>query len=211
MKTNKKISRSLFAGAFLPLIMSFVLLIPKEQKAQTCTIGITAGASTASVDFENIGHSFVNTVKGTGIMGFEGGLFERINLGPFFIKPMELISYQGGTATYYNSDGTVNKQKFDYGNIEVPLLFGFRILGPLRIEAGPVYNWIYTTQFSEDNTIKVNPSGLGWRAGANVELGIINLGLAYQGLTNNSDNSTTTTFKSPNELIFSLALCFGGH
>jgi len=121
-----------------------------------------------------------------------------------------LIGYQGGTATYYNSDGSVNNEKFDYGNIEVPLLFGLRILGPLRIEAGPVYNWIYNTQFSDDNSVKVNPSGLGWRAGANVELGMINVGLAYQGLTNSSDNSTTTTFKSPNELIFSLALCFGG-
>lgn len=194
----------------VPFLLLFVLLIPKQQKAQSCTLGITAGASTASVSFSNIGNSFVNTVKGNNIMGFEGGLFERLNLGPFFIKPMELVSYQGGTATYYNSDGSVNNEKFDYGNIEIPLLFGLKILGPLRIEAGPVYNWIYTTHFSEDNGIAVDRSGLGWRAGANVELGPINLGLAYQGLANSTSSGSAATYQSPNELIFDLAFCFGG-
>ena len=207
MKTNPKISVSLFP--IIPLLILFVFFIPKEQKAQTLTTGITAGASTASVNFSNIGNSFSNTIKGNNILGFEGGLFERINLGPLFIKPMVLIGYQGGTATYYNNDGSINNSKFDYGNIMIPLLLGLDILGPVRIEAGPVYNWIYMTQFNTDNSIKVNPSGLGYRAGANIELGMINLGLAYQGLTNKSDNSTPTTFKSPNELIFSVALCFG--
>ncbi len=142
-------------------------------------------------------------------MGFEGGLFERVNMGPFFIKPMLLLGYEGGTATYYYNDGQFNTSRFDYGNVEVPVLLGLKILGPIRIEAGPVYNWIYTANFNNDNSITTNPSGLGYRVGANVELGVINLGLAYQGLTNKPDNSTTTTFSTPNELIFSLALCFG--
>lgn len=212
MRTLKKISK--FAFPAMPLItvavMLFLLLLSKGGKAQTTfTTGITAGASTASVKFSGIGNSFVNTIKGNNIMGFEGGLFERINLGPLFIKPMLLAGYQGGTATYTNNDGSVNTSKFNYGNIEVPVLLGLKILGPLRIEAGPVYNWIYTANYNDDNSIKINPSGLGYRAGANVELGILNLGLAYQGITNRSDNSSTTTFSSPSELIFSLALCFG--
>jgi hypothetical protein len=201
MKTNLKISATLLA-------MMGLFLIPKEQKAQSSTTGITLGATTTSVDLTNTGNAFTNTIKGNNITGFETGLFERFNLGPVFIKPELLVGYKGGTATYYNSDGSVNNSKFNYGNIELPLLFGLRILGPIRIEAGPVYNWIYMTQFNEDNSIKVDPSGLGYRVGANVEVGPINLGMAYQGLTNNPDGSTTTTFKSPNELIFSLALCF---
>ncbi len=202
MKTNLKISAIAFLGAIA------LSILPKDQKAQSSTTGITLGATTTSVNISNTGNAFTNTIKGNNITGFEAGLFERFNLGPVFIKPTLLVGYKGGTATYYNNDGSVNSSKFDYGNIEFPLLFGLRILGPIRIEAGPVYNWIYMTQYNEDNSIKVDPSGLGYRVGANVELGPINLGMAYQGLTYNPDGSTSTTFKSPNELIFSVALCF---
>ena len=202
MKTNLKISTIAFLGAIA------LSILPKDQKAQSSTTGITLGATTTSVNISNTGNAFTNTIKGNNITGFEAGLFERFNLGPVFIKPTLLVGYKGGIATYYNNDGSVNSSKFDYGNIEFPLLFGLRILGPIRIEAGPVYNWIYMTQYNEDNSIKVDPSGLGYRVGANVELGPINLGMAYQGLTYNPDGSTSTTFKSPNELIFSVALCF---
>jgi hypothetical protein len=122
---------------------------------------------------------------------------------------MLLAGYQGGTVTYYNNDGSVNTSKFNYGNIEVPVLLGLRVFKLLRIEAGPVYNWIYSANFNGDNSIKVNPSGFGYRIGANVELGIINLGLAFQGLSNTSGGGSNATFTSPDELIFSVALCFG--
>ncbi|MGP8215200.1 MAG: outer membrane beta-barrel protein [Bacteroidia bacterium] len=188
-----------------------LFFLPKEQKAQswTNTTGIIVGTSTASVKFSNTGNAFTSTIKGNNIMGFEGGLFERFNYSMIFIKPMLLASYQGGTVTFYNTDGTVNTSKFAYGNIEVPLLFGLRILGPLRIEAGPVYNWIYATQYNDNNSIKINPSGLGYRIGANVEFGMVNLGIAYQGVTYKSSGSSSTTFNSPAELIFSVAICFG--
>lgn len=185
-------------------------IFPKEHKAQSATTGIVVGASTASVDFSGVGNSFVNTIKGNDIMGFEGGIFERLNVGPFFIKPMLLLGYQSGMTTYYNSEGSsINSYNFKYGNVEVPFLLGLKILGPLRIEAGPVFNWIYNAQYYGDNYVSINPTGLGYHVGANVELGMINLGLAYQGVTNNSMGVYSTTFKSPEELIFSLALCFG--
>jgi hypothetical protein len=193
------------------IIASWVLLLcPLRQKAQTFTTGIYAGVTTTSVNLSHLGNTFTNTIQGKGIMGFEGGLFERINCGIFFIKPMILAGYQGGTVTFYNSDGSINSEKFTEGNIEVPVLFGLKFFDFLRIEAGPVYNWIYATHFNGDNSIDVTPSGFGYRIGANVEFGILNLGLAFQGL-NNTSNGSTATFASPNELIFSVALCFGGH
>jgi hypothetical protein len=192
------------------ILASMVLLFcTTKPKAQTFTTGIYLGAATTSVNFSGIGNAFTNTIKGNNIMGFEGGLFERFNLGSAFIKPMLLVSYKGGTVTYYNNDGTISTSKFGYGNIEIPLLFGLRIIRMLRIEAGPVYNWIYASQYSNNNSIKINPSGLGYRVGANVELGIINLGLAYQGLTNNEMGGANTKFSSPNELIFGVSHCFG--
>ncbi len=194
---------------FTTLVSVVCLLFPVTQQAQSFTTGIDLGISKNSVAISDIGNSFTNTVKGNNIMGIEGGLFERLNLGPVFIKPMLLASYQGGTVTFYNNDGSVNSSKFNYGNVEVPLLFGFSILSVVRLEAGPVYNWIYATHYANDNSIRLEPSGLGYRVGANAELGPINFGVAYQGITNKSSGLSNATFSTPNELIFSLAFCFG--
>ncbi len=187
-----------------------LLLFPLKPRAQTFTTGIYAGVTTASVNLSHLGNTFTNTIQGKDIMGFEGGLFERVNYGMLFIKPMLLAGYQGGTVTYYNSDGSINTAKFTEGNIEVPVLVGLNFFNFLRIEAGPVFNWIYATHFNGEYSVAVTPLGLGYRIGANVEFGIINLGLAFQGLSNTSYGSEAT-FTSPYELIFSVALCFGGH
>ncbi len=89
------------------ILASIVLLVCSiKPKAQTFTTGIYLGATTTSVNFSGIGNDFTNTIKGNNIMGFEGGLFERFNLGPVFIKPMLLAGYKGGTLTYYNNDGS---------------------------------------------------------------------------------------------------------
>lgn len=194
---------------FFILFVVVLLACPIRQQAQSFTPGITVGVSTTSVNMSDIPNAAINSVKGNNIMGFEGGFFGRFSFGPVFIKPMVLVSYQYGTVKFNNADGTVNSPNFDYGMVEVPLLFGIRFFGFLRIEGGPVYNWIYSTQYSNENSVKVETSGLGYRVGANVEFGRVNLGLAYQGLNNTSSGSSTATFSTPNELIFSLGVCLG--
>ena len=180
-----------------------------EQQARSFTGGLSVGASTTSVNFSNLNNSFTNTIKGKNIIGVEGGIFERISFGRVFIKPMLLVSYHTGTIDFYNNNGTINRSDFDYGKVVVPVLFGIKILKFFRLEAGPVYNWIYNSDYSYDNIIKMEASGFGYRAGANIEIKRINIGFTYQGLTNKAFfNNDFATFSSPNELIFSIAYCF---
>lgn len=122
---------------------------------------------------------------------------------------MLLVSYQGGISDFYNSNGTINTSAFNYGKAEVPLLFGLKIVGLFRIEAGLLYNRIYWYAYNNDNQIKIEASGIGYRAGASVELGSINFGIAYQGITNTSSASSFATFQSPNEMIFNLCIFLG--
>jgi hypothetical protein len=180
-----------------------------EQHARTFTTGLSVGASTTSVNFSNLNNAFANTIKGKNIIGVEGGIFERISFGKVFIKPMLLVSYHTGTINFYDNNGTVSSSDFDYGKAVVPVLFGIRILKFFRIEAGPVYDWVYNSNYSHDNVIKMESSGFGYRAGANIEIKRINFGFTYQVLTNKSFfNNDLATFSSPNELIFSVAYCF---
>jgi hypothetical protein len=177
-------------------------------KAQLFTGGIVAGASTSSIKISDVNSTVSNSLNGENILGFEAGLFAKLNLWPFYIKPMALISYQDGQLGYNDKDGNLQHTNFADGKLEIPLLFGFKILGPVYLEGGPVYNWLFQAN-TDANNVVVAPNGLGYRIGAGVELGRINIGLSYQGLTNKSSGSTNSTFSMPYELILGLGIRLG--
>src|ERR1017187_9195162 len=130
---NNKSSKNMKAKTII--LCAFVLFgCPLRQQAQSFTPGITVGVSTTSVNMSAIPNAAINSVKGNNILGFEGGFLGRFNFGPVFIKPMVLVSYQYGTVNFNNTDGTVNSPNFDYGTVEVPLLFGIRFFKFLRID-----------------------------------------------------------------------------
>lgn len=86
--------------------------------------------------------------------------------------------------------------------------FGVNVFGPFNAEIGPVYNRVLgiTTQYN-GHDINVPRNGLGYRAGVNMELDRLALGISYQAIRNIS--VTQGTFDSPNEMIFSVAYTFG--
>jgi hypothetical protein len=110
---------------------------------------------------------------------------------------------------FYQKDGSSQSANLNVGKLEVPLMLGFHILGPLRMEAGPVYDWVFDANTNAHEDVKLSPSGVGYRFGASVEFWRLNLGLDYQGITNKSSGSSTSSFEMPNQLILSLALRLG--
>ena len=191
------------------LVIVTFLLCSAQLKAQMFSGGIMAGVSTSTVKVSHINDAFANSINGKNILGFEGGVFAQLDVNPFYIKPMLLASYQGGTADFTDSDGKLKSSMFRDGKLEVPVLLGLKFFRVLGIEAGPVYNWLFYEKNDVNDALKIAPSGFGYRVGANVDLAIINLGVAYQGLTNNSSNSGNSTFQSPNELIFNIGIRIG--
>ncbi len=171
--------------------------------------GFILGISTSSVKMSDMNRSTATTADGTNILGFEGGLFARFHFGPFYIKPMALLSYQSGQLNFYNSDGSTQQANFNVGKFEVPVLFGVHFLRILNIEAGPVCNWLFQSNTDANNTLKIQPVGYGYRVGANVELGRFLIGLDYQGLVNPSSSSSNITYNVPNELILELGFNIG--
>ena len=188
------------------LILVGLLLHSTEQKSQSVDFGLSAGISSGTVKVSEIGNAITNTIQGDNIIGFEGGLFSRLNMDPLSVKGMLLVAYNGGLSDYKNEDGSMRTSKLSVGKIEVPILFGLRFMGPLRLEAGPVVNWIFSESHAADESINLRKTGYGYRIGANIELGILSLGLHYQGLKNKSDDSSTATYATPDELIFSLGI-----
>jgi hypothetical protein len=173
--------------------------------------GIVGGVVTGPVKLENLGNRFTDVIYGNNISGFEAGVFLKPYIGSFYIKPQALYQFTGGNVNYY-TESTTGQQTayFSMHKVEVPVLVGFNILGPLYIEAGPSYNYIFgvTSSYSE-NTVAINQSALGYRVGVGAELGPVLLSVNMAGATYMATNDRAT-FKEPYKFIFGLGFFLGG-
>ena len=110
-------------------------------------------------------------------MGYHLGIFGQFGDKVFF-RP-ELI-YTKTKSEYDGSD-------FDMSKLDLPLLVGIRILGPVKIFAGPDLQYILDTDFDEITLGDVeNDFTVGLHIGAGVNLGNIGIDLRYErGLSSN--------------------------
>ena len=170
------------------------------------------GLSTSSVKIEDIGNKFTNIIKGNDIYGFEVGAFAKLQLRPFYIKAMGLYNFNSGNVTYQTQDNgttTNHTNDFSFQKFEVPLLAGFEI-GPLGIEAGPVYNYvIQATGNFNSNSVNVQRNGIGYRVGAVLTLGAFLMHVSYEGAAYYSSSANNNTFKEPYKLVFGIGFKLG--
>jgi len=190
------------------VIVSACLISTSVVKAQGLSGGIEGAFTTSSVKISEIGQSFTDAINGDGIKGFEAGLFLNQDLGPLYIKPKLLLDYQSGPMKY-SIDEVDHEVHFQAGKLLIPVLIGFRFFPALGIEAGPVYNHIlFVTNDFNGYEVDVKKDGIGYRIGLNARLSILNLTVSYQGLKNNGSVTSSSTYQTPNQLIFGVGLQF---
>ena len=129
--------------------------------------------------------------------GFQLGLFTEIDLITFYIRPeINLIFSKSKNGTAFTSMGNSNsilnesiniaEHTYKSSDIQVPIIFGYKILGPVSLFAGPTfkYNLSNSSNFDlEDIKDKYNLSIL---LGTRVKVRSFSLGLRYErGLNNN--------------------------
>jgi hypothetical protein len=192
----------------LVLTLMIVCVSTTISKAQVFSGGISAGVSTTSVKISSIDNALVDVINGDNIFGVEAGIYGKFKFGPLYGKPMLLASYSSGQVDITNLDGTAEETDFSFGRIMVPVLLGLNVVGPLNLEGGPVWNFVYYEKFAND-VVQVSQRGMGYRVGANAEFDKLLLGIHYQGLFNNSNANDVATFRAPNTLIFSVGIRLG--
>lgn len=180
-----------------------------KAEAQFFNGGLVAGVSMASVEMDEANDALAEAIDGKNIIGVEGGIWGRFNLDPLYLKASPMVSYHSGQVDIRYSNGGVQTAGFDDGRFLIPVVLGLRIVGPLRVEGGWVYNWMFHSRNDKLTAVKVRESGNGYRVGANVEFGRINAGLSWQGIKHNSSGNGNTTFRSPDEIILNLAFLLG--
>lgn len=145
--------------------------------------------------------------------GFHFGFWGKLGLGPIYLRP---------EAVYTNTKSGYNEGDLKIQKLDVPVLVGTRIIGPLHVFAGPSFQYILNTDF---DGITIDNIENDFTVGLNLGLGV-NLGkkfgvdLRYErGFTENEVNFISTNVTNlngdrvdtrPDQLILSLSLDITG-
>ncbi|MDT0691539.1 outer membrane beta-barrel protein [Salegentibacter sp. F188] len=107
--------------------------------------------------------------------GFHVGIFSKFEIVGIFIQP-ELL-YTSINSEYSNFDYKINK-------LDLPVLAGINVLGPLNIKAGPSFQYILKNEL-ENTSLQIgdveNEISVGYQLGAGLELGRLGIDLRYEG------------------------------
>lgn len=143
--------------------------------------------------------------------GFHAGIWAKVNFLGIYLRPELVYTELNNT---YGSNTRTNRNEADFKTrkIDIPVLIGTKIAGPLHIFAGPSLQYITNTKFEVDDikNLKTNDFSVGLQLGAGVELGRLGLDLRWEkGFKNDADGKFLDTDfnvdNRPNQLIFGLS------
>lgn len=140
-------------------------------------------------------------------VGFHLGVFGKIG-NTLYVRP-ELV-YTSTKSGYDNGDLKINK-------LDVPVLVGLKVIGPLHVFAGPAFQYILNTKFDGVTIGDIeNDFSVGLNMGIGVNLGKLGLDLRYErGFSENEVNFINTNLTNlsgdrvdsrPDQLILSLSV-----
>ncbi len=141
-------------------------------------------------------------------MGYHMGVWFKVNFLNIFLKP-EFVYTQIEKQYDIASISSIKTKKID-----IPVVLGTKILGPLYVFAGPSFQYILENDFSvKTSEVAMDEFTVGLNLGAGVEFGKLGLEVRWEkGITQDEKakiitNLSTQNFEidnRPNQIIFSL-------
>lgn len=196
--------RNLKKSAFIVAVLTSISLSLNAQNGSG--FGIKAGVNYgANGDYiESIGDNAQNPDRN---IGYHVGLFGKIG-NKLYLRP-ELV--YTATKSDYESD------VFSIKKIDLPVLVGLKILGPVSVFAGPSFQYILDAEFEGINIDNIEEDfTVGLNFGIGVNFNKIGIDLRYErGFSNNEANFINNNLGSgvmsridtrPDQLILSLSL-----
>jgi len=144
--------------------------------------------------------------SGDAKIGYHLGAYYEINFSKLYLRP-EVV--------YTKTKSEYNSNAYDMSKIDVPVLLGIDVIGPLSVFAGPAFQYILDNDYENFTISDVrNDITVGFNFGAAVKIGNIGFDVRYErGFSENeatildSNNIAIGTLDSrPSQLIFSLSL-----
>jgi len=177
--------------SFLMAVFAFVSLTAFAQKDSG--FGIKGGLNyNANGDYFDAAEDAIKDPSRN--VGYHIGLFGKLG-NRFYVRP-ELVY----TKTKSDYDG----DSFDMSKIDVPVLIGTKIIGPLHVFAGPAFQYILDSEFEGISSNEIESDfTVGLNIGAGVNLGKLGVDVRYErGFSSNEADfiSSNVTELNPNRL-----------
>ncbi|AKA35946.1 MAG: PorT family protein [Muricauda sp.] len=191
------------------LLVAVMALMGTAAFAQAGSgFGIKAGLNYAGNGdyFDSTRDAFENPDRNAGFhLGFYGKIGNRIYLRPELVYTSTKSGYD---------EGELKIQKLD-----LPVLLGAKVIGPLHVFAGPSFQYLLQTDFEADQITFDNVENdftVGMNLGAGVNLGKFGIDLRYErGFSENEIRFINTNITNlnndrvdtrPDQLILSFSL-----
>nr|WP_299340071.1 outer membrane beta-barrel protein [Allomuricauda sp.] len=151
------------------------------------------------------------TDGGEGNAGYHVGFWGKLDFPKIYLRP-ELIYTR--TKSTYDIDG--NSSDYDVSKLDLPVLLGYKIIGPLHVFGGPAFQYTLSNDLDNVSVSDVeNDFTVGLHIGAGVNLGRLGFDVRYErGFSENEaafigDNITDISGRvdtRPSQVIFSLSV-----
>jgi len=159
--------------------------------------------------FESAGDAAANADKN---IGYHAGIFGKIKILKLYIRP-ELVY----TKTKSNYDGAISSSTYEMSKLDLPVLIGVKVIGPLHIFAGPAFQYILDSEFNDIVIEDIEDDfSIGAHFGIGVNLGKLGVDVRYErGFSDNEARFVNTRITSlpesridtrPEQLILSVSL-----
>lgn len=190
------------------LLLAVFALISMTALAQKDSgFGIKAGLNYSGNGdyFESIGDVADEPDRN---VGYHVGLYGKLKLSRIYIRP-ELV--------YTKTKSDYGDSSFDMSKIDIPVLLGVKIVGPLHVFAGPAFQYILNSKFDGISINEIeNDFSVGAHFGVGVNLGKLGIDVRYErGFSDNEASFVNTNITSlpdsrldtrPEQVILSLSL-----
>lgn len=159
-----------------------------------------------------VGDAGQNIIEGAeGKTGYHVGFWGKLDFPKVYLRP-ELVYSK--TKSSYTLDGASND--YDVSKLDMPVLLGYKLLGPLHIFAGPAFQYTLKNDLGDLDIQDVeNDFSVGLNAGVGVNLGKVGLDVRYERgfseneaefIGNNITDISGRVDSRPSQVIFALSL-----
>jgi len=163
------------------LVISIFLIInfANEKLYSQINYGLKIG-----LNFDNIGEikstsSFQNQIETASIASAHIGMYAQLKIIDLYIRPEVQISQ--------NKSNILSLDQIEINKVEIPILVGYNIFGPISVFAGPIFQNIISIKSKSLNFGNyTNNFTMGLQIGSRIDFGKFGLGFRFErGFTNN--------------------------
>jgi len=161
-------------------VLVLAIALCSQLSSAQIQFGVKGGVNYNSNSFSNVTNDVFSGAKSK--TGYHVGVWLKAKLLGIYIRP-ELVYTQLKNDVVYT--GTMSLQKstaYTFNKIDVPILFGKKVLGFANVFIGPSFQYVLSSKFSlsDISNVQIADFSMGLQFGAGVDIGRLGLDIRWE-------------------------------